>query len=64
MTTKELILSEIKKIPEPLLEEVLDFIRFLETKVLEQKMETAIASESSLKRDWLRPEEDEAWRNL
>ena len=64
MTTKELILSEIKKIPEPLLEEVLDFIRFLETKVLEQKMETAIASESSLKKDWLRPEEDEAWRNL
>jgi hypothetical protein len=64
MTTKELILNEIKKIPEPLLEEVLDFIRFLEAKVLEQKMETAIASESSLKRDWLRPEEDEAWRNL
>jgi len=64
MTTKELILSEIEKIPEPLLEEVLDFIRFLETKVLEQKMETAIASESSLKKDWLRPEEDEAWRNL
>ena len=64
MSTKELILSEIKKIPEPLLEEILDFIRFLETKVLEQKMETAIASESSLKKDWLRPEEDEAWRNL
>ena len=64
MTTRELILNEIKKIPEPLLEEVLDFIRFLETKVLEQKMETAVASESSLKKDWLRPEEDEAWRNL
>jgi hypothetical protein len=26
--------------------------------------ETAIASESSLKKDWLRPEEDEAWLNL
>lgn len=64
MTTKELILGEIKKMPEPLLEEVLDFIRFLETKALGQKMETAIASESSLKKDWLRPEEDEAWRNL
>ena len=64
MTTKELILSEIKKIPEPLLEEVLDFIKFLETKIGEQKMETAIASEKSLKKDWLRPEEDRAWQNL
>ncbi len=64
MTTKELIATEIKKIPEPLLVEVLDFIRFLEAKVLEKRMETAIISEASLKKDWLRPEEDEAWRNL
>ncbi|MFH1191653.1 MAG: DUF2281 domain-containing protein [Candidatus Omnitrophota bacterium] len=64
MITKELILSEIERIPEPLREEVLDFIRFLEAKALKQKMETAIASESSLKKDWLRPEEDEAWRDL
>lgn len=64
MTTKEVILNEIKKIPEPLLEEILDFIRFLETKIVEQKMETAIASESSLRKDWLRPEEDKAWQNL
>ena len=26
--------------------------------------ETLIASESSLAKDWLRPEEDEAWRDL
>ncbi len=25
---------------------------------------TAIARESSLKKDWLRPEEDEAWADL
>ncbi len=64
MSTKELVLNEIEKIPEPLLEELLDFIRFLETKILEQKMETTIASESSLKKDWLRLEEDEAWKDL
>jgi hypothetical protein len=27
-------------------------------------MDTLIASESSLKKDWLRPEEDEAWQDL
>jgi len=63
MITKELILNEIEKIPEPLLKEVLDFIRFLKTKSVEG-VETAIASESSLRKDWLRPEEDEAWTDL
>jgi len=42
----------------------LNFIRFLNTKVLEQKMELALVSEMSLKKDWLRPEEDEAWKDL
>jgi hypothetical protein len=26
--------------------------------------QTAIASESSLKKDWLLPEEDDAWKDL
>ena len=64
MEVKELILKEIEKIPEQYLSEILDFIRFLETKVMEERMETAIASETSLKKDWLRPEEDEAWQDL
>ncbi len=63
MATKELILNEIKKIPEPLLEEVLDFIRFLKTQSAEG-VDTTIASESSLGKDWLRADEDEAWAEL
>ena len=64
MTTKEVILNEIQKIPEVMLEEVLDFIRFLESKATEHRADISIASESSLKKDWLKPEEDEAWENL
>jgi hypothetical protein len=64
MAVKDLVLEEIEKVPEPYLVEILDFIRFLEAKDLERKMETVIASESSLKKDWLRPEEDEAWQDL
>ncbi len=64
MTTKELILNEIEKIPEPFLPELLNFMRFLETKTLEQKIETVIMSESSLEKDWLKPEEDEAWKSI
>ncbi len=64
MEVKELVLKEIEKVPEEYLIEILDFVRFLESKVLGEKMATAIASETSLKKDWLGPEEDEAWRNL
>jgi hypothetical protein len=64
MSKKELILSEIEQIPEPFLDELLDFVQFLKTKTLKERLFTAIASESSLKKDWLRPEEDEAWQNL
>jgi len=64
MEVKKLILKEIERVPEEYLVEVLDFIRFLEAKVLEEGVGTAIASETSLKKDWLRPEEDEAWQDL
>ena len=46
------------------LDEVLDFVQFLQTKTLKERLSTAIASESSLKKDWMKPEEDEAWQNL
>lgn len=64
VTKRELILREMEKVPDNLFEEILDFIHFLKTKSLKEKLETAIASESSLKKDWLRPEEDAAWRDL
>ncbi len=64
MTARELIIKKIEKLPERYVQEVLDFINFLETKAIEERMGTAIMSESSLKKDWLRPEEDEAWQDL
>jgi hypothetical protein len=64
METKELIYREIEVIPESYLEEVLDFIHFLKDKSRKKKLETAILSESALAKDWLSPEEDEAWKNL
>jgi hypothetical protein len=49
---------------EPYLEEMLVFIHFLKGKASKERMETAILSESVLAKDWLSPEEDEAWKNL
>jgi len=64
MTTRDMVLRELQGIPEPLLEEVVDFIRFLRDKVASERLETAIASEAALGRDWLTPEEDAAWADL
>jgi hypothetical protein len=64
MTRRDIVLKELQEMPEPLLEEALDFIRYLKDKVARERFETAIASEPALGRDWLRPEEDAAWADL
>ena len=64
MSKKELLIKEIEQTPEKFLDELLDFVHFLQNKEIHEKCETALASESALKRDWLRPEENEAWANL
>jgi hypothetical protein len=64
MSTKEILIGEINQIPEPFLDEMLDFARFIKAKIAREGAATAIASESALKKDWLEPEEDEAWRDL
>ena len=64
MSNREAVIKEIEQIPEPFLEDVLDFVHFLKAKIIKERLDTAIASESSLKKDWLKPEEDEAWQSL
>jgi hypothetical protein len=64
MSTKELLINEIGEVPEPFLTEVLDFVHFLKAKIVREKMDVTIMSEASLSKDWIKPEEDEAWQNL
>jgi hypothetical protein len=64
MSKKELLLKEIEEVSEPILDEVIDFVQFLKTKTVQENLSITIASESALRKDWLRPEEDEAWQGL
>ena len=64
MNAKELLLKEVENIPEFILEEVWTFLQFLKFKHNKDKLETSLLSESSLEKDWLKLEEDEAWQNL
>lgn len=65
MNPKDLIIQELEQVPELLLEEVLDFVRFLKAKHLQEKLEASKLNESSVQKEWLRSEEEEeAWQNL
>ena len=64
MSKKEEILKEMEQVPETSLGVVLELVRVLKARNMAEKLDSSIASESSLKKDWLRLEEDEAWRDL
>ncbi len=64
MSKKDTIISELNSLPENLIEEILDYINFLKSKSLKEKTELILMSESGLRKDWLKPEEDKAWQDL
>lgn len=64
MRSREQVIQEIEQMPDDLLDEVFDFLKVLQTKHSQEKLEVSLLSESALARDWLRPEEDEAWQDL
>ena len=61
MNNKERLFSELQNLPQNEIQEVYDFVMRLKQK---EKDSTLFISESSLKKDWLSPEEDEAWKDL
>lgn len=63
MTTWDMIVNEIKEVPEPVAKRILAYVRRLKFGD-DGAMVTAIASEEVLARDWLTPEEDAAWVDL
>jgi len=59
---EKIVLKKLKELPFPYWKEVIDFIDFLKSRI--EKNETLFLSEKSLAKDWLLPEEDEAWKDL
>ena len=68
MITRESLVKKIEVLPTYLLQEVDDQIDFIEYKKSRNNkfkiQDITLASEKSLSKDWLRPEEDEAWEDL
>jgi hypothetical protein len=64
MTRIEALMCDAEDVPDVLL----DFLRFLKSRYQKETgtehIEPMLLSESALAKDWLRPEEDEAWKGL
>jgi len=61
---KETLIHEMEGLPLAFFQEILDFVQFLKVKATQDHLETVLLSESALRKDWLSPEEDEAWQSL
>jgi len=59
------ITAKISTLPEPMQQEVFDFIEFMHAKIARPALppiyNPALLSEQALAVDWNRPEEDDAW---
>ena len=64
MSTKELLIQQIENLAETELQKILDYISLIKSSKIKDEIESYKLSESSLSKDWLREEEDEAWKNL
>ena len=68
MINKEILAKKIEKLPLDLLEEVANYIDYIEFREAKENQlgiqKITLASEMSLSKDWLKPEEDEAWEHL
>ncbi|UCH27044.1 MAG: hypothetical protein JSV66_05215 [Trueperaceae bacterium] len=63
MDKLELLCHEAEQLPEELLDRLITVARLLKRNP-SPGLETALLSESALAKDWLSPEEDEAWQDL
>ena len=64
MTAIEAIVQAVEDLPDECLDDLAHYVEALRQKTALQTVPTALASEAALAKDWLRPEEDEAWRDL
>lgn len=62
MSKQQLLEHLIADIPESKLDIILDFVKFILYE--EPDIDNSLLSEPSLAKDWLRKEEDDAWKNL
>jgi hypothetical protein len=63
MTDKKNLIKEIETLPPHIIDEIYTFVGYLKLK-MSKADDITLASERTLAKDWLLPEEDAAWASL
>lgn len=64
MEARDQIIEELDHVSRQHYREILKFLRALKKTPVVSEKPALYASKSCLKKDWIRPEEDEAWADL
>jgi hypothetical protein len=64
MTAKESLLQAVEELPPEYVADLANYAQRLRLKLAHREVPTALASQDVLAQDWLRPEEDDAWKDL
>jgi len=56
--------EQLRLLPPEKLAVVFDFVFYLARRQMDSAYQTMLASESALRRDWQKPEEEAAWASL
>ena len=66
LENKEKVQQYLERLPDKYLNEVIEYLRFLEfkSKAKSSDKSSMLLSENSLAKDWLTSEEEEAWKHL
>jgi hypothetical protein len=64
MSSKQVLVNEIETLPPNIVDEILHYALFLKLHKSKVVNDITLASERSLAKDWLLPEEDIAWGDL
>ena len=64
MTAKESVLQAVEELPPEYIVNLAEYAQRLRLAVAHREIPTALASQDVLAQDWLRPEEDDAWKDL
>jgi hypothetical protein len=64
MSSKQVLVNEIESLPPNIIDEILHYALFLKLHNTKAISDITLASERSLAKDWLLPEEDLAWGEM
>ncbi|MDZ7718981.1 MAG: hypothetical protein U5K72_09210 [Balneolaceae bacterium] len=64
MSNRNLLIKEIKELPDDKLHEVIDFVQFLKSESGKETWEIMKISEFSLAKEWNNPIDNKVWSNL